>query len=144
MLPHIQLAGTGIDGIAWSILGQTYTPLHRGEASMAWHAVLPAGTFVPPHVHHSQDEFVYVLDGVLELDMAEGTRQARVGDLVVLPRGEFHGLFNRTGAELTCLFWVAPTARLWDLFAAIDGVPDPAEVVRLAALHDITFLPPPG
>jgi hypothetical protein len=42
------------------------------------------------------------------------------------------------------LFWVSPTANLWDLFVALDNVPDPAEVVRLAALHQVDFLPPPA
>jgi hypothetical protein len=31
-----------------------------------------------------------------------------------------------------------------DLFRAIHDVPDPAEVVRLSALHEVDFLPPPG
>jgi hypothetical protein len=38
---------------------------------------------------------------------------------------------------------VSPTGKLFDLFKKIDGVPDPAEVTRLAALHDVNFLPPP-
>jgi hypothetical protein len=27
---------------------------------------------------------------------------------------------------------------------AINGVPDPGEVVRLSAMHEVDFLPPPG
>ena len=144
MQPMIQAGGTGIDGIAWDVLGHTYTPMQRSESSFAWHAVFPAGTFVPPHIHRTQEEFIYMLDGVLELDAAGTTRRAVAGDLVVLPRGEPHGLFNRSAAPLACLFWVAPTRGLWDLFVAIDGVADPAEVVRLAAQHEIDFLPPPA
>lgn len=129
--------------MAWSILGHTYTPLQRGESCMAWHAVFPDGTFVPPHIHHAQDEFIYMLEGVLDVDTEAGTRRAGAGELIALPRGAFHGLFNRSGAGVLCVFWVTPMGRLWELFEAIDGVPDPGEVVRLAALHDITFLPPP-
>ena len=140
----IQHAGTGMDGIVWNILGQAYTPLQRSDRSMAWHALFPPGTFVPMHLHHTQDEFVYVLDGQLDMDSGGQTRQAAPGDLLTLPMGQPHGLFNRGQASATCLFWVAPTARLWDLFVAIDNVPDPAEVVRLASLHDIDFLPPPA
>ncbi len=142
LIPGIQSAGTGIDGIAWNILGQTYVPLQHSEHSMSWHATFPPGTFVPPHVHATQDEFVYVLTGALELDAAAGTQVAGPGDMMRLPMGQPHGLFNRSGATTTCLFWVAPTARLWALFIAIDGVPDPAEVVRLAGLHEVEFLPP--
>ena len=31
-----------------------------------------------------------------------------------------------------------------NLFVAIDNVPDPAEIVRLAAQHQVDFLPPPS
>lgn len=140
MLPSVQSGGIG--GITWSILGHTYTPLHRGESCMAWHADFPDGTFVPPHIHHTQDEFLHVIDGALEVDTSAGTLHAAPGSLISLPRGEMHGLFNRSGAGATCLFWVTPMAGLWDLFVAIDRVPDPKDVVRLAALHEITFLPP--
>ena len=63
----ITRAGEGIDGIAWNILGQTYKPKQRGETSFAWHATLPDGTFVPPHIHPTQDEFIYVLEGRFDL-----------------------------------------------------------------------------
>ena len=146
MDPGIQTAGSGMNGIAWNILGQTYVPLQRSEASMSWHATFPPGTFVPPHFHLTQDEFVYVLTGTLEADFVDDagsrTEVAGPGDLIRLLTNQPHGLFNRSGAPVTCLFWVAPTGKLWDLFTAIDGVPDPAEVVRLAALHEVNFLPP--
>ena len=144
MKPGVQHAGTGMDGIAWHILGQTYVPLQCSENAMSWHATLPPGTFVPPHVHTTQDEFVYILTGRLDMDNGGDTHHAGPGDLVHLPMGQPHGLFNRGADTVTCLFWVAPTRKLWELFTAIDGVPNPAEVVRLAALHEVDFLPPPG
>ena len=39
------------NGVVWNILGQTYTLKQYSDNSMAWHAVFPDGTFVPPHVH---------------------------------------------------------------------------------------------
>jgi hypothetical protein len=42
------------------------------------------------------------------------------------------------------LFWVSPARGLYTLFTRIHNVPDPAEVVRLAAEHEVNFLPPPG
>jgi len=136
-------AGTSVEGLTWNILGQIYRPMQRGESCMAWHAVFPPGTFVPPHIHPTQDEFIYVLDGRFDLLLDGAPASAGPGDLIRLPRGIPHGIFNKTGTDVSCLFWVAPTGRLWELFVAIDGVPDPAEVVRLAALHEVDFLPPP-
>ena len=140
----VQPAGTGLGGIVWHVLGHTYTPMQRSERSMAWHADFPNGTFVPPHIHRTQDEFIYMLQGHLQVDSGGTTHHAGPGDLIRMPMGTPHGLFNRSGAMARCLFWVAPEARLWDLFVAIDGLADPAEVVRLAALHEVDFLPPPG
>ena len=140
----VQKVGVGIDGIAWNILGHTYVPMQRSESAMAWHALFPDGTFVPPHIHHTQDEFIYMLEGRLQVDSGVDNHHAGPGDLIRLPRGVPHGLFNRSGDMVRCLFWVAPQATLWDLFVAIDGLTDPAKVVRLAALHDIDFLPPPA
>src|SRR3954452_6759125 len=55
----ITKANTGIDGIVWNILGQTYVPKQLSENSFAWHAIFPPGTFVPPHIHPTQDEFTH-------------------------------------------------------------------------------------
>jgi uncharacterized RmlC-like cupin family protein len=142
MTAGVTPAGTSVDGIAWHILGQTYMPLHVTEDSFSWRALLPPGTFVPPHVHPTQDEFIYVLDGRFDLVLDGQSSNAGGGDLIRLPRGLPHGLFNNSQADINCLFWVAPTRGLWDLFQAINNVPDPAEVVRLAALHEVNFLPP--
>jgi quercetin dioxygenase-like cupin family protein len=63
MTAGITKAGTGIDGITWNILGQTYVPKQVSENSFSWHAIFPPGTFVPPHIHATQDEFIYMLEG---------------------------------------------------------------------------------
>jgi quercetin dioxygenase-like cupin family protein len=135
--------GTSVEGKAWHILGQTYTPLSLTESSFSWHALLPPGTFVPPHVHPTQDEFIYVLEGKFDLVLDGQAASAVAGDLIRLPRCIPHGLFNHSQSNITCIFWVSPTRKLWDLFHAIDNVPDPAEVVRLAGMHEVEFMPPP-
>ncbi len=143
MTAGVTTAGDSIDGIAWNILGQTYKPLQVCDDSFSWHATFPDGTFVPPHIHPDQDEFIYVLEGRFDLFLDGKDASAGAGDLIRLPRGIAHGIFNKSGAVTKCIFWVAPTRKLWDLFSKIDNVPDPAEVVRLATEHNIHFLPPP-
>ena len=139
-------ANEGIEGISWNILGQIYVPKQHSENSLSWHATFPVGTFVPPHIHPTQDEFVYMLQGRLDviLDGQEGF--AEPGDLVRLPKGIAHGLFNKTDSDVKCFFWVSPAQRLYDLFWALHnlGPPaDPAEVVAISARHEVDFLPPP-
>ena len=113
------------------------------ESAFSWHALLPPGTFVPPHIHTNQDEFIYVLEGRFDLILDGKESTATAGDFIRLPMKIMHGLFNKSDQPIKCLFWVSPTGKLFDLFKKIDGVPDPAEVTRLAALHDVNFLPPP-
>jgi quercetin dioxygenase-like cupin family protein len=143
--PGITKAATGVDGISWSILGQTYVPKQVSENSMSWHATLPADTFVPPHIHPTQDEFVYILEGRMDVLLDGKDFTATTGDLIRLPMGIPHGLFNKSGQTVKCFFWVTPTRKLYDLFWGIHSMKEqkPEEVVALAARHEVMFLPPP-
>ena len=70
-------AGEGLGGTVWNILGQTYKPVASGESCFAFDTLFPPGTFVPPHIHTTQDEFIRVLEGrfdlVLDLRAADAT-----------------------------------------------------------------------
>src|ERR1700751_2407629 len=96
MTAGITKAGTGVDGIVWNILGQTYVPKQVSEISFSWHATFPPGTFVPPHIHPTQDEFIYMLDGRLDLGPEGRDFVATSGDLIRLPMQIPHGIFNKS------------------------------------------------
>ena len=112
----ITRANEGIQGISWNILGQTYVPKNVTEHSFSWHATFPPETFVPPHIHPDQDEYLYILEGQLDFFLDGAETQATPGDLVRLPMGKPHGIFNKSGRTAKTLFWVSPTRRLYDLF----------------------------
>ncbi len=146
MTPGVTRADEGIDGIRWNILGQTYIPKQHCGSSLSWHATFPVGTFVPPHIHPTQDEFIYMFQGRLDLVLDGQETFAQPGDTIRLPRGIPHGIFNRSDADVKCLFWVSPARRLYDLFWALHNLgpeADPAEVVAISAKHEVDFLPPP-
>jgi quercetin dioxygenase-like cupin family protein len=138
-------AGTGIDGISWNILGQIYVPKQLSENTFAWHATFPVGTFVPPHIHPTQDEYIYMLEGRFDLWIDGKEFVATAGDLIRLPMNLPHGIFNKTDQAVKCLFWVSPTRKLYDLFWAIHSMKEqnPPDVVALAAKYEVMFLPPP-
>ena len=141
----ITRAPDGTDGIVWSILGQTYTPKSVTDHSFAWHAVFPPGTFVPPHSHSTQNEYLYILEGRLDFWLNGQETFATAGDTVRLPMNEPHGIFNKSGETAKVLFWVAPTGKLFELFQALHDMPEqePVEMSRISAEHDVFFLPPP-
>jgi quercetin dioxygenase-like cupin family protein len=138
-------ASTGLDGIVWNILGQIYVPKQLSDNSFSWHATFPPGTFVPPHIHPTQEEFIYMFEGKLDCVLDGREYFATAGDLIRLPMGIPHGLFNKSDQPVKCLFWVTPTRKLYDLFWAIHSMKEqkPDEVVALSAKHEVVFLPPP-
>jgi len=137
-------AGQGMDGTVWNILGQTYMPKQHSTECFTFETLFPDGTFVPPHIHPDQDEFIYVLSGQFELMLAGETKHAGPGDLIHMPRGVPHGIFNKSGADVRALFYVTPSGRLHELFTRIHDVREPEEVMRIARECDVEFLPPPA
>ncbi len=77
----ITRANEGMQGISWNILGQIYVPKQVTEHSFSWHATFPPETFVPPHIHPDQDEYLYILEGKLDffLDGADPRRAISCG-----------------------------------------------------------------
>lgn len=146
MLAGVTKANEGLDQISWNILGQTYVPKQLSENAFSWHALMPVGTFVPPHIHPKQDEFLYILEGRFNLILNGVETFAEPGDLVRLPMGIPHGIFNKTKTAIKCLFWVTPSRKLYDLFWALHNLgpeANPADVVATSAQFEIDFLPPP-
>lgn len=135
-------ADESVDGVSWNVVGHTYTPKLHTENAMIWDALIPGGTFVPEHIHPTQDEWIVLLEGNLEIECGDALHHAGPGDVVRMPMGISHGIYNRSQAPAKAVFGVAPSRRLFALFGALDGITDPAELVRISALHEVDFLPP--
>jgi quercetin dioxygenase-like cupin family protein len=134
--------GQGYRGKTWNILGQIYFPKAVTDSTFAFETNSEPGQFVPVHVHPTQDEFILVQEGVLDLKLDGVWVQAKAGDLVRMPRGIPHGYFNKSDKPARALFWVSPMQKLEALFDKLHNLTDPAEVVRISADHEVDFLPP--
>src|SRR5678815_5768750 len=77
-----------------NILGHTYWLKAQSEECFAFETLDPPGTFVPPHIHPTQDEFIYMLEGTFELYLDGAWTKAGPGDLVRMPKGLPHGYYN--------------------------------------------------
>ena len=133
--------GAGYDGVVWNILGQTYYPKAVCETTFAFETNSEPGQFVPVHVHPTQDEFILVQEGELDLKLDGVWTKARAGDLVRMPMGVPHGYFNKSDKPARALFWVSPMRKLKDLFDALHNLDDVQRVVELSARHEVEFLP---
>jgi quercetin dioxygenase-like cupin family protein len=134
--------GSGYAGKSWNILGQVYFPKATCESTFAFETNTEPGQFVPVHIHPTQDEFILVQEGVLDLKLDGKWVQAKTGDLVRLPRGIPHGYFNKSERPARALFWVSPARMLEELFNKIHNVADPVEVIKISSRHEVEFLPP--
>ena len=144
LVPGITPAGQAQDDTVWNVLGHTYWLKAECETCFAFETLDPPGTFVPPHIHTAQDEFILVLEGTIDLLLGGDKRQARPGDLVRMPMGMAHGYYNHGSTPTRALFWVTPARRLRQLFDQLHNLTDLDEVVRLSKLHEVDFLPPPA
>jgi quercetin dioxygenase-like cupin family protein len=134
--------GKGYAGVTWNILGQTYFPKAVCETTFAFETNSAPGQFVPVHIHPTQDEFILVQEGELDLKLDGVWTKARAGDLVRMPKGIPHGYFNKSDKPARALFWVSPARKLKDLFDALHDLTDVPRVIELSAQHEVNFLPP--
>jgi quercetin dioxygenase-like cupin family protein len=134
--------GEGYAGKEWNILGQVYFPKATCDSTFAFETNSDPGQFVPVHVHPTQEEFILVQEGELDLKLDGKWMKAKAGDLVRMPRGVPHGYFNKSDKPARALFWVSPARKLEALFETLHNMTDPEEVVKVSALHEVDFLPP--
>ena len=104
----------------------------------------------PIHVHPSEDETFYVLEGALRFLLGEAWHEAPAGTVVYVPRGVVHGFHNGSGAPARVLCLNVPGGLHEGLFAALSELPPPASpedgaaLVALARRHGTEILPPSG
>ena len=142
LAPGITPAGKSATPTVWNILGHTYYEKSNCASSFSFETFDPPGTFVPPHIHPTQDEFIYMLEGTFDLYLDGKWVKAGPGDLVKMPKGLPHGYYNRTDQPTRAFFWVSPARQLKELFDQLHNLTDPEEVVRRSAAHEVEFLPP--
>ena len=127
----ITAVGTGYGGKSWNILGQVYFPKAVTDSTFAFETNSDPGQFVPVHIHPTQDEFILVQEGTLDLKLDGVWVKAMAGDLVRLPRGIPHGYFNKSDKPARALFWVSPTQKL-ELFNQLQYFFDRVALQRFA------------
>ncbi len=66
----------------------------EGAEQTAGLAVFDAGKGNVEHVHPNCEEIVFMLEGEVEHTLGEQSTRLRAGDLIVVPRGAPHRLFN--------------------------------------------------
>lgn len=106
----------------------------------------PPGTYLPPHVHHREDETFYILEGEFEIHVGEETIRALPGATFFGPRGIPHSFRVSDAGPGRMLLLTTPGGfeRCMEELSALGGEPDPPAIFAVAARYGIEFLPPPN
>ncbi len=93
----------------WSV-GDTYTLKATAEDTggvLAFFELsIPPQTGPPPHIHHGEDEALYVLEGEILVRQGDRTFAAGPGTFAFLPKDVLHG-YENVGTETAKLVAVA-------------------------------------
>ena len=99
-------------GLCYCGPGDRYTFLVTGAQSNGGYfimeAIIPPGGGPPLHIHHREDECFYLLEGILDITLAEQKVKATTGDFVQIPRGTVHAFFNAGNTTARMLLFFSP------------------------------------
>ncbi len=113
-----------------NVPGHTYTFQGELRQRFSFETTIRRGTFVPPHIHPTQDEFIYVLEGTFDLYLDGDWLQATPATWSGMPKGKPHAYYNRTDRAQQAIFLGEPGRKLKELFDQLHDLTDPEEVVR--------------
>ncbi|MCH7767710.1 MAG: cupin domain-containing protein [Nitrospinae bacterium] len=92
----------------------------------------------PQHIHKTEDEAFYVLEGEINVLLGERTFKATAGSFVLIPRGTVHA-FSRIGqepAKLLAIFSPAGFEQFFDEAVDLDVTDTEAYVAKAKALAE--------
>ncbi|HEX5246972.1 MAG TPA: cupin domain-containing protein [Gaiellaceae bacterium] len=97
-----------------------------GAFSLVEHPLPPRALGAPVHTHRNEDEYSYVLEGRVGVQIGEDVIEAGPGDLVFKPRGVAHAFWNAGDEPARLLEIISPAGfenyfrELAPLLAATD------------------------
>ena len=121
-------------------------PERGGGFSLVEHPIAPRSLAAPLHTHTREDEYSYVLEGEVGVQIGDEVTVATAGDLVYKPRGIQHAFWNAgdTPARLLEIISPAPFATYFaETEPLMDGPqgPDFPAIAALQARYGLTMDP---
>jgi quercetin dioxygenase-like cupin family protein len=79
-----------------------------GSFSLVEHPLPPRALGAPLHTHRNEDEYSYVLEGRVGVQLGDEVLEAGPGDLVFKPRGQQHAFWNAGDEPARLLEIISP------------------------------------
>ena len=102
----------------------------------------------PQHIHKTEDESMYVLEGEIKVLLGERTFKAKAGTFVQIPRGTVHGFYriDKKNAKLLAMFSPAGFEKFFDEAVDSDVTDTEAYVAKCKVLskkYNMEIVGPP-
>ena len=133
------------EGKTISVLGNTYTYKAAKKETGGAYALIETtivGDGPPPHIHSTEEEAFYVLEGELNVLVGERTVTATAGAFVLVPRGTVH-TFSKAGTASAKTLTIISPAGFEKFFEEIAGPPDLKKIIALAPKYNLEIVGPP-
>ena len=138
---HIQLKGVNANVLDVKISGSDT----NGDLAIFEQTSLSQGKGTPLHVHTSQDEIFYVIEGAYYFQVGEEKYNLTTGDSIFLPRQVPHA-WTQKSEKGKLIVVLQPAGKLENFFvtvAALDHEPTPKEMANIFAANDMQVIGPP-
>ena len=108
-----------------------------GGFALVEHPLAPRALGAPMHTHTHEDEYTYVLEGEIGIQVGDEVVTARAGDLVFKPRGVPHAFWNAGEEEVRLLELISPGGfdRYFADMAPLLGGAGPPDFEALAGVR---------
>jgi mannose-6-phosphate isomerase-like protein (cupin superfamily) len=144
---HVFRPGDG-ETLEWSgsVAGKVsimVDPLNTGETGLCvLIQTLDSGAAVPVHHHEKAEQVLFVLSGCGKVSLADQEFDAAPGTMVHVPKGVAHSISNTGGEPMSILETTSPPGfqALFRKLAKLSK-PEPEDIVRIGAQHDIVVHP---
>jgi quercetin dioxygenase-like cupin family protein len=118
-------------------------PATGGAFALVEHPLPPRALGAPRHTHRNEDEWSYVLEGRIGVELGGDAVEAGPGELVFKPRGQAHAFWN-AGDDPARLLEIVSPAGFEDYFRELAPIlastgPGSPEVLAVAARYELAI-----
>lgn len=138
---HIKLKGVNSNILDVKISGSDT----NGDLAIFEQTSISQGRGTPLHIHASQDEIFYVIEGSYKFQVGEDKYDLITGDSIFLPRQVAHA-WTQVSEKGKMTVTMQPAGKLENFFitiAALNHEPSQQEIAKMFADNDMQVVGPP-
>ena len=138
---HIKLKGVNTNILDVKVSGSDT----NGDLAIFEQTSLSQGKGTPLHIHNSQDEVFYVVEGAYYFQVGEEKYNLAVGDSIFLPRKVAHA-WTQASEKGKMTVILQPAGKLENFFitmSQLDHEPSQDEIAKIFSDNDMKVVGPP-